>query len=180
MPETVRVRVSVLSAASPVFEHMFSEAQHVCDETITMDDTTHAALQTFVRMAGLTSYDTDGDNLPHVDDRKLLDSVCDETLRLIHKYEANGILALVKASLQRCPIPSRVIAIVELFEEDNPDWLVPAILDAVLADVMHHDSSRVLAKLPRSLLVTLLTHCFERQSPRPALMNVFRPVIGMG
>jgi len=176
--ECIRVRTTVLAAASPVFEHMFGDVHHACDDTIVMTDTTCSAFETFVRLAGITSYDADCANAIHgVDDQELLSSVCDDTIRLIHKYEAYGILSYLKTLLCRCPVPSRVIAIVRFFDEDI-GWITPNVMNAVLVDVMRDDGRR-LHGVPQVLLIALLVHCFDRLPDPSPLMNVFRPAIDM-
>lgn len=155
--------LAVLTSVSPVFEIMLTECAH--DNVVQIADTSGAALRTFIQLASLMSY---GSATRLEDAVRATDAA---VVRLVHKYDASGILGVLRDECQRLKFPMLMYNLVSIFDDgDDGAWLDAASMDALVAHVMD-DGGVALTSLCHKLLVRVVQHLYARSSTGTTLQS---------
>ena len=142
---TVEERASVLGNCSPVLEGFLRDGDgRGSSPVIAMDEFDLSAVKSFLTLAKIVSHDAQG-----LLSMTEIVQMAPVIMPLIHKYDSQGMLGLVKSALNASPDAEGLMAVVKHSEDDGIAWMDDACKKAfvqhLLSESYYHGSLGITA-----------------------------------
>lgn len=144
----VAVRSVVLMSCSPVLEGILRDGDPEQPRVITMDDADVDAVKAFVELASMLSHDAED-----VRCMGYIAGLAAQVMPLVHKYDAKGMLNVLKSAINADPKVEHVMAIVKhASDADGIEWMAEKTKATLMKDLSSQTWSKDLSSQNLSLI----------------------------
>ena len=134
----VTVRSAILMNCSPVLEGILRDGDPHQPPVISMDDVDIDAVNSFVKLASMLSHEAEG-----VIPIGQIAAMTPGMMPLVHKYDAKGMLNLLKSAVDAVPVAEHVMAIVKHSSDaDGIEWMTEKTRAIMINDLCRRSCNK--------------------------------------
>ena len=168
--KTWKMRATVLCTCSSVLNNILLDSDPESPKEINLDDVHEENVNAFLTLASSTSHDTDAD-FPTVEE---LTAMTCHAMPLVHKYDCNGLLKMLKSAQNQHPNVAGIMSILE-HEPDAVEWLGVTAQNALTSHLFQRNQPEykferqvcvdAMASMSPALLRLLFVHTMLDSNP---------------